>query len=104
MTHSDLRHRIQDIIRDITGKEFIAPIHIRSLEPQGYQVGFEFIQYQPTWYGAELPDEEFICFITKELKQAKFLRTHYGKAVRNTGLDHTLNSFISPYDTTRLNR
>ena len=45
MTHTDLTHRIQDIITGITKKELIAPIHIRSLQPQGYEVCIEFRQY-----------------------------------------------------------
>lgn len=104
MTHSDLRLQIQDIIRNLTGREFIKPIHIRDLQPEGYAVGFEAIQYQPVWFSATLPDDQFLCFIANELRKAQFLRVEYGKAVRNTTLDHPLNSFVSPYDTTRNDR
>lgn len=104
MTHSDLRLQIQDIIRRITGREFIGRILIRDLKPQGYSVGFEAIQYQPVFYSADLPDDKFLCFIEKELRQAQFLRTAYSKATRNTTLDHPLNKFVSPYDTARIDR
>lgn len=104
MTRTDLIHQIQDIIKDLTGKEFTGGILVRELKPQGYAVGFEAHQYNPVWYSADLPDDKFMCFIRKELKNAKFLRAEYHKAVRNTSLDHPLNRLISPYDTTRLNR
>ena len=104
MTHSDLKHQIQGIIRNITGKEFTGAIIIHDLQPQGYMVAFEAEQYHPVSIGADLPDDKFLCFMEKELKKAKFLRIDYRKAVRNTTLDRTLNSFVSPYDTTRINR
>lgn len=103
MTHTDLTHRIQDIIKGITKKELIAPIHIRSLQPQGYEVCIEFRQYEPVCYSAELPDDEFMKFICQELRRSQYLRIEYAKAERNT--THRIpNDFLSPYDTTRLNR
>ena len=66
-------------------------------------MGLETRQYQPVWYSADLPDDQFLDFLKKELKQAKWLRVDFRKAVRNTALDHPLNAFRSPYDTTRIN-
>lgn len=102
MTHTDLIHQIRDIIRDITCKEYTRPIIVKDLKPQGYAVGFETHQYYPTWYSADLPDEEFLKFIRNELRRAKFLRIDYNKAIRNTSGDH-INSLLSPYDTARTN-
>lgn len=104
MTHSELIRQIRDIIRDITHKEFTGGITVKDLKPQGYIVEFEAHQYHPVSYSADLPDDQFICFIKKELRQAKFLRAGYHQANRNTTLDHPLNSLLSPYDTKRLNR
>lgn len=102
MTHSDLIHQIQDIIKTITKKEFIGPIHVRDLEPEGYEVQIEFRQYDPTFYSAQLPDDLFMKFICRELHNCKFLRNEYAKAERNTS--HRIpNDFLSPYDTTRIN-
>lgn len=103
MTHTELEHQIRDIIRTITNKEYIKPIIIRSIDPEGYEVGFELYDYKPIWYSATLPDDQFIKFITKELCNAKFLEHKYAKAERNTTLDRSLNKLISPYDTARIN-
>lgn len=103
MTHTELKHQIQDIIRDITHREFINPIIIHDLQPQGYAVGLEIRQYDPVWYSAELPDEEFLKFIKRELRQAKFLKKGFYRAIRNTTLDHPLNGLVSPYDTAGIN-
>ena len=43
MTHSQLKQAILDIIRSLYKKDYIAPIHIRDLDPIGYEVGFEHI-------------------------------------------------------------
>lgn len=102
MTHTDLIHQIRDIIRDITCREYVRPIIVKDLKPQGYAVGFETHQYAPTWYSADLPDDRFLEFIKKELRRAKFLRNEYNTAVRNTTGDH-INSLLSPYDTARIN-
>lgn len=102
MTHTDLIHRIQDIIRDITKREFVKPIHVRDLKPMGYEVCLEFRQYDPVCYSAELPDDLFMKFICKELRNCKYLRIAYSKAERATS-DRIPNDFLSPYDTTRIN-
>ncbi len=102
MTHSDLKRQILDIIKDITGKEFVNPIIIKDLEPEGYNVGFEVVQHYPIWISAELPDDKFLKFIKKELQQAKWLKMHYARAVRNTTGYPSL-SLSSPYDTRRIN-
>ena len=104
MTHTELIRQIRDIIRSLTNREFTGGIKVKDLKPQGYIVEFEAHQYHPVSYSADLPGDKFICFITKELKQAKFLRAGYHKSVRNTTLDHPLNSLVSPYDTPRINR
>lgn len=82
LTHSDLRQAIRDIIRSLHGREFIAPIHIRDLDPIGYEVGFEHIQYRPTYISAELPDKEFLKFMEQELRRKSFLLADYFKTER----------------------
>lgn len=102
MTHSDLIHQIRDIIRTITKREFVRPILVKDLEPEGYEVQIEFRQHDPVFYSAQLPDDLFMKFIFCELRKCRFLRTEYAKAERNT--THRIpNDFLSPYDTTRLN-
>lgn len=63
LTHSELKAAILDIIRSLTKKEYIGPIHIRDLEPIGREVAFEHLQYRPTFLSAELPDDEFLKFL-----------------------------------------
>lgn len=101
MTPTDLTLRIQDIIRTLSRKEPKMPIHVRPLDTVGYEVCIEFRQYDPTCYSAELPDEQFMEFICRELKKNKSLRTEFMKAERNT-VSRKHNDFISPYDTTRI--
>ena len=101
MTHSDLTLQIRDIIRTITKKEFVKPIYVRNLEPEGYEVGIEFRQYDPIYYSAQLPDDLFMKFICNELRKSKALKAEYAKAERSTS-NHIHNDFLSPYDTTRL--
>jgi hypothetical protein len=40
-THSHLRQAILDIIRSLYKRDYMAPIHIRELDPVGYEIGFE---------------------------------------------------------------
>lgn len=46
MTHTELEHQIRDIIRTITNKEYIKPIIIRSIDPEGYEV-LKLYDYKP---------------------------------------------------------
>ena len=46
MTHTELIAAIQDIIRCLHNREFTGKITVKDLEPEGYSVGFEVIQYR----------------------------------------------------------
>jgi hypothetical protein len=77
MTHSQLKQAILDTIRCLYGKDYIAPIHIRDLEPIGYEIAFEHHQYHPVFISAELPDKEFLKFLEDELRRKSFLLGEY---------------------------
>lgn len=82
----------------MSGKEPLFPIIVKPIEPQGWEVGLELRQYYPTWFSAELPDDEFLKYIAQEIRQSKVINdVRYTKAVRNTTLDHPLNRLRSPY-------
>ena len=102
MTHTDLIHQIQDTILLITNRECIVPIHVRDLEPEGYEVQIEFRQYDPWCYSAQMSDDLFLKSLKEELRKCTPLRTSYAKAERNTN-HYMLNNLISPYDTARTN-
>ena len=102
MTLTELTHQIRDIIRTITHKEPVMPIHVRKIYPVGYEVAIEFQQNHPTFYSAELPDDLFLPFIYNELKRNKSLQVEYRKVERNTK-GRIPNDFVSPYDTRRIN-
>lgn len=89
MTHTALKAAIQEIILDYTGGEITCDIHIKDLTDNvgnhiGYEVGFEDHQYQPTWYSASLPDDEFLKFIREQLRTAAFVSRKRYSTQRNT--------------------
>ena len=84
MTHTELRAAIQEIICDLYDMEFTGKIIIRDIKPMGQQVGFEDHQYQPTWYSASLPDDEFLKFIRQALRTSAMFQALRFKTVRNT--------------------
>ena len=62
----------------------MAPIHIRELDPVGYEIGFEHHQYHPIFISAELPDDKFLKFLEQELRNKSFLLADYFRTERNT--------------------
>lgn len=77
MTHTELIAAIQDIIKCLHNREFTGKITVRDLEPEGYSVGFEVIQYRPLYISATLPDEEFLEYIKQELRNKAFIFARY---------------------------
>lgn len=93
MTHEELIAAIQDIIRCQHNREFTGKIHIKDLEPEGYSVGFEVIQYRPLYISATLPDEEFLEYMKQELRNKAFIFARYYETSLVSGLNHPLAKF-----------
>lgn len=68
---------IQDIIKSQHNREFTGKIIVKDLEPEGYSVGFEVIQYRPVYISATLPDEEFLEYMRQELRNKAFIFARY---------------------------
>ena len=63
--------------------DFIGKIDIEDLEPVGYKVSFYLDNPEyPLVIIADLPDEEFISFIKKELRIRKLIDTKYYKTIK----------------------
>lgn len=94
MTHEELIAAIQDIIRCQHNREFTGKITIKDLEPEGYSVGFEVIQYRPLYISATLPDEEFLKFMKQELRNKAFIFANYYKTTLVSESDRPLAKFV----------
>lgn len=75
-------------------KEFTGNIIIKNLEPQGYSVGFEIIQYRPLYISACLPDEDFLKFMKQELRNKAFIFTKYYKTTLISDSHKPLAKFV----------
>lgn len=103
MEHERIKQMVRDIIKEATGKELKVPVYVRDIHPQGYSIGIELRQYDPTWLNVEIPDEGLEECLREYLPRNGAIRnTIYIKVERNTDLDHSLNSFRSPYDLKRI--
>ena len=94
MTHEELTAAIRDIIRSQHNREFIGKISIKNLEPEGYSVGFEVIQYRPLYISATLPDEEFLEFMKQELRNKAFIFARYYETVLVPDTNRPLAKFV----------
>ena len=94
MTHEELTAAIRDIIKCQHNREFTGKIIVKDLEPEGYSVGFEIIQYRPLYISATLPDEEFLEFMKQELRNKAFIFARYYKTTLVSGLNHPLAKFV----------
>lgn len=95
MTPIELTQVIREYIRDIFKRDFINAIIVKPIVPQGYTVEIEAEQHYPTTFSAELPDDEFLDYIKKEIKQSRIFRTEYHQAQRYTRTsDVPHNNFV----------
>lgn len=94
MTHQALIAAIQDIIRCQHNREFTGKITVKDLEPEGYSVGFEVIQYRPLYISATLPDEEFLKYMKQELRNKAFIFARYYETSLVSGLNRPLAKFV----------
>ena len=85
---------IQDIMRCLHNREFTGKIIIKDLEPEGYSVGFEVIQYRPLYISATLPDEEFLNYIKQELRNKAFIFTKYYETTLISDSNRPLAKFV----------
>ena len=63
--------------------EFIGRIKIEDLDPVGYKVSFYLDNPEvPFTLIADLPSEEFLEYVKKELRKSKLVKTKYYKTVK----------------------
>lgn len=94
MTHEELTAAIQGIMRSQHNREFTGKIIIKDLEPEGYSVGFEVIQYRPLYISATLPDEEFLEYMKQELRNKAFIFARYYETSLVSTLNRPLAKFV----------
>lgn len=94
MTHEELIAAIRDIIKCQHNREFTGKIIIKDLEPEGYSVGFEIIQYRPLYISATLPDDEFLKFMKQELRNKAFIFARYYKTTLVSDSNRPLAKFV----------
>ena len=94
MTHQELIAAIQDIIRCQHNREFTGKITVKDLEPNGYSVGFEVIQYRPLYISATLPDKEFLQYMKQELRNKAFIFAKYYTTTLVPNSDRPLAKFV----------
>ena len=85
---------IRDIIRSSHKREFTGKIHIKDLEPEGYSVGFEVIQYRPLYISATLPDEEFLEYMKQELRNTAVIFARYYETTLIPDSNRPLAKFV----------
>ena len=69
-------------------------ITVKDLEPEGYSVGFEVIQYRPLYISATLPDEEFLKYMKQELRNKAFIFARYYETTLVPDSNRPLAKFV----------
>lgn len=83
MTPTELKQVILGYIRELYNREYIGQLDIEALNPIGYKVSFNFAKANnPLVIISDLPDEEFLSFIKKELRNKKLHGTEYYKITK----------------------
>ena len=83
MTLTELKQVILGYIRELYNREYIGQLDIIALDPVGYKVSFNFAKANnPLVIISDLPDEEFLPFIKKELRNKKLHSTEYYKITK----------------------
>ncbi len=78
MTPTELKQVILGYIREIYDCEYIGQLDIKALDPTGYKVSFNFAKANnPLVIISDLPDDQFLPFIKKELRAKRLTETHY---------------------------
>ena len=85
---------IRDIIKSQHNREFTGKIIVKDLEPEGYSVGFEVIQYRPVYISATLPDEEFLEYMRQELRNKAFIFARYYETTLVPDSNRPLAKFV----------
>ena len=67
---------------------------VKDLEPEGYSVGFEVIQYRPLYISATLPDDEFLKFMKQELRNKAFIFARYYETTLVPDSNRPLAKFV----------
>lgn len=83
MTHTELKQVILDYIRSSYKADYIGKLEIDNLDPIGYKVSIYLNNdYYPLVIMADLPDEEFIPFIKKEISNRNLVKNKYYKLTK----------------------
>ena len=75
-----MKQAILDYMIQCLGVEFIGKLTIEDLEPEGYKVQINLDNSEnPITLMADLPDDEFLCFVKEELRSRKLHRLEHFK-------------------------
>ena len=83
MTHTELKQVILGYIRELYQCEYTGQLKITDLDPEGYKIslyldGTEF----PLVIAGQMPDDQFLVFLWKELRTRKLHQTKYYHIVK----------------------
>lgn len=80
MTIPELEQVILDYLKDMYHKRYIGKLSIQKLEPEGYYIKMGMnTPNQPIVIYAELPDDEFLKFLKRDLKDRRFNLVDFGE-------------------------
>ena len=75
-----MKQAILDYMIQCLGVVFIGKLTIEDLEPEGYKVQINLDNSDnPITLMADLPDDEFLCFVKEELRSRKLHRLEHFK-------------------------
>ena len=75
-----MKQEILDYMIQCLGVVFIGKLTIEDLEPEGYKVQINLDNSEnPITLMADLPDDEFLCFVKEELRSRKLHRLEHFK-------------------------
>lgn len=75
-----MKQVILDYMIQCLGVVFIGKLTIEDLEPEGYKVQINLDNSEnPITLMADLPDDEFLCFVKEELRSRKLHRLEHFK-------------------------
>ena len=75
-----MKQAILDYMIQYLGVVFIGKLTIEDLEPEGYKVQINLDNSEnPITLMADLPDDEFLCFVKEELRSRKLHRLEHFK-------------------------
>ena len=79
MLIQDIEQATREYIKTFSNYDYVGPIHINKLDPQGYEVNINPQgPYIPMVFYAELDDSKFLKYLKEEIRIKKFHLSQYG--------------------------